>query len=40
MQIEQPGTDEIADLEIPTGRPVVYSFDETMRFVEKSVLQA
>ncbi len=35
MQIERLSAARIADVEIPTGRPVVYTFDETMRLLEK-----
>ncbi len=36
MQIEQLEADEISDVEIPTGEPLVYIFDETMNMLQSS----
>ena len=36
MQIERLGAERIADVEIPTGKPIVYTFDPAMRLLEKS----
>jgi len=36
MGIEALSPGEIVEVEIPTGEPIVYRFDETLRLVEKS----
>ncbi|ADV46253.1 2,3-bisphosphoglycerate-dependent phosphoglycerate mutase [Nitratifractor salsuginis] len=38
MAIEQLSPEEIVKVEIPTGQPILYRFDETLEMLEKKVL--
>ncbi len=38
MEIENIGEKEIVEVEIPTGKPILYKFDAQMKMVEKSLL--
>ena len=40
MGIENLSPEEIVKLEIPTGVPIVYRFDETLNMLEKTVLES
>ncbi len=39
MEIEHLNANEIVNVNIPTGRPILYRFDETLRMVEKAYLE-
>jgi 2,3-bisphosphoglycerate-dependent phosphoglycerate mutase len=39
MEIEHLGANEIVNVNIPTGRPILYSFNETLRMVKKEYLE-
>jgi len=39
MEIEHLTANEIVNVTIPTGRPILYSFDETLRMVKKVYLE-
>ncbi|HHO65482.1 MAG TPA: 2,3-diphosphoglycerate-dependent phosphoglycerate mutase [Epsilonproteobacteria bacterium] len=39
MEIEHLTANEIVNVTIPTGRPILYSFDETLRMVKKAYLE-
>ena len=39
MEIEHLGANEIVNVNIPTGRPILYSFDETLRMIKKEYLE-
>ena len=39
MGIENLTPEEIVKVEIPTGVPIVYTFDETLRMEKREVLQ-
>jgi 2,3-bisphosphoglycerate-dependent phosphoglycerate mutase len=39
MAIEGLSPERIAEVEIPTGRPICYEFDETLQYLSKRVLK-
>ena len=39
MHIENVSKDDIPHVEIPTGVPIIYDFDDAMNLVEKQLLQ-
>jgi len=39
MEIEHLNTDEIVNVTIPTGRPILYHFDGTLRMVKKEYME-
>ncbi len=39
MEIEHLSSEEISHVNIPTGQPILYSFDETLRMVKKAYLE-
>ena len=38
MEIEGLNREEVVNIEIPTGRPIIYKFDSTMKMIEKKKL--
>ena len=38
MEIEDLNREEVVNIEIPTGRPIMYKFDSTMKMIEKRKL--
>lgn len=39
MEIEHLSAEEISHVNIPTGKPILYAFDETLRMVKKAYLE-